>query len=108
MQLGVIGLGRMGANMALRLVRAGHECIAYDNRAELARALVEKGAKGAGTLADLAKALAKPRAVWLMVPAAAVDSVLASLTPLLEAGDIVVDGGNSFYHDDIRRAAIRK
>jgi len=104
----VIGLGRMGANMALRLMRGGHECIAYDSRAELARALVERGAKGAGTLADLAKALAKPRAVWLMVPAAAVDSVLASLTPLLEAGDIVVDGGNSFYHDDIRRAALLK
>src|SRR5208283_2479341 len=77
-------------------------------RAELARALIEKGAKGAGTLADLAKALAKPRAVWLMVPAATVDSVLASLTPVLEKGDIVIDGGNSFYHDDIRRAALLK
>ena len=108
MQLGVIGLGRMGANMALRLMREGHECITYDNRAGLPRALIDKGAKGAATVADLAKALSKPRAVWLMVPAAAVDSVLASLTPLLEAGDIVIDGGNSFYHDDIRRAALLK
>ena len=105
MQLGMIGLGRMGANMAIRLMRAGHECIVYDSHPETVRALVEKGAKGSTTLADFVSALTKPRAVWLMVPAAAVDAVLDSLTPLFDPGDIVIDGGNSYYHDDIRRAA---
>ena len=105
MQLGMIGLGRMGANMAIRLMRAGHECIAYDSHPETMRALVEKGAKGSTTLADFVSALTKPRAVWLMVPAAAVDAVLDTLTPLFDPGDIVIDGGNSYYHDDIRRAA---
>ena len=79
MQLGMIGLGRMGANMAIRLMRAGHECVAYDSHPETVRALVEKGAKGSTTLADFVSALTKPRAVWLMVPAAAVDAVLDSL-----------------------------
>ena len=105
MQLGMIGLGRMGANMAIRLMRARHECIVYDSHPETVRALVEKGAKGSTTLADFMSALTKPRAVWLMVPAAAVDAVLDTLTPLLDPGDIVIDGGNSYYHDDIRRAA---
>ncbi len=105
MQLGMIGLGRMGANMAMRLMKAGHECIVYDSHPEPVRALDEKGAKGSTTLADFMKELTKPRAVWLMVPAAAVDPVLASLAPLLRPGDIVIDGGNSYYQDDIRRAA---
>jgi 6-phosphogluconate dehydrogenase len=105
MQLGIIGLGRMGANMAIRLMKAGHECIVHDSHPEPVRDLVKRGAKGSTDLAAFVKNLSKPRAVWLMVPAAAVDPVLTSLTPLLEAGDIVVDGGNSYYHDDIRRAA---
>ena len=105
MQLGMIGLGRMGANMAMRLMKAGHECIVYDSHPEPVHALVKKGAKGSTELVAFVKGLSKPRAVWLMVPAAAVDPVLGSLTPLLDPGDIVIDGGNSYYHDDIRRAA---
>ncbi len=105
MQLGIIGLGRMGANMAIRLMNGGHECIVYDSHAEPVQELVKRGAKGSTDLAAFVKNLSKPRAAWLMVPAAAVDPVLVSLTPLLEADDIVVDGGNSYYHDDIRRAA---
>ena len=105
MQLGMIGLGRMGANMATRLMKAGHECIVYDSHPEPVQELVKQGATGSTSLTAFVKSLSKPRAVWLMVPAAAVDPVLASLTPLLEPGDIVADGGNSYYHDDIRRAA---
>lgn len=105
MQFGMIGLGRMGANMAIRLMRAGHKCMVYDSHSEPVHDLVEKGAKGSTVLSAFVAGLAKPRAVWLMVPAAAVDPVLDSLTPLLDAGDIVIDGGNSFYHDDLRRAA---
>jgi len=105
MQLGVIGLGRMGANMALRLIRAGHDLRVFDQSAVALRELEEKGAKGSTSLEAFVEGLIPPRAVWLMVPAAAVDSVLASITPLLEPGDIVVDGGNSYYHDDLRRAA---
>ncbi|MGH6794755.1 MAG: phosphogluconate dehydrogenase (NAD(+)-dependent, decarboxylating) [Methylocella sp.] len=105
MQLGMIGLGRMGANMAARLIRAGHECIVYDSHPEPVQELVKHGAKGSTSLTEFVKSLAKPRAVWLMVPAAAVDPLLGSLTPLLEPDDIVADGGNSYYHDDIRRAA---
>lgn len=105
MQLGIIGLGRMGANMALRLMKAGHECVVYDTHSEPVQELVKNGATGSTDLAAFVKALSKPRAVWLMVPAAAVDPILSSLTPLLEPGDIVIDGGNSYYHDDIRRAA---
>jgi len=104
MQLGMIGLGRMGANMVERLMKAGHQCVVFDRHPTAVQELVAKGAEGSGALPDFIKLLAKPRAVWLMVPAAAVDPVLASLTPLLEAGDIVIDGGNSYYHDDIRRA----
>ncbi|QBR70459.1 6-phosphogluconate dehydrogenase (decarboxylating) [Beijerinckiaceae bacterium] len=105
MQLGIIGLGRMGANMALRLMKAGHECVVYDTHSEPVHELVKNGATGSRDLAAFVKALSKPRAVWLMVPAAAVDPILGSLTPLLEPGDVVIDGGNSYYHDDIRRAA---
>ncbi len=104
MQLGMIGLGRMGANMVVRLIKAGHDCHVYDSHSEPVQALVGKGAKGSTSLRDFVKGLSKPRAVWLMVPAGAVDAVLASLTPLLEPGDIVIDGGNSYYHDDVRRA----
>ncbi len=105
MQLGMIGLGRMGANMVRRLLRGGHECVAYDHAAEAVRGLAGEGARGAMTLKELVAALAPPRAIWLMVPAHIVDSVIADLKPLLSSGDIVIDGGNSHYHDDIRRAA---
>lgn len=104
MQLGMIGLGRMGANMVLRIMRAGHECVVYDVHAEAVQALVKEGAVGATSIADLVAKLRKPRAVWLMVPAAIVDQELAQLVPLLERDDTVIDGGNSYYHDDIRRA----
>ncbi|MBN9564353.1 MAG: decarboxylating 6-phosphogluconate dehydrogenase [Alphaproteobacteria bacterium] len=104
MQLGMIGLGRMGANMVVRLIKAGHDLHVYDSHSEPVQDLVGKGAKGSTSLQDFIKGLSKPRAVWLMVPAGVVDGVLASLTPLLEPGDIVVDGGNSYYHDDVRRA----
>src|SRR5208283_4665486 len=104
MQLGMIGLGRMGGNMVLRLMKAGHECVVYDRQKESIKDLVDKGAQGTTELREFIRMLAKPRAVWLMVPAAVVDKVLDDLTPLLEPGDIVVDGGNSYYHDDIRRA----
>ena len=105
MQLGMIGLGRMGGNMVIRLAKAGHECLVYDSHHEAVDALVAKGAKGTTSMPDFVKQLSKPRLVWLMVPAGVVDQVLATLVPLLEPDDIVVDGGNSYYHDDIRRAA---
>ncbi len=108
MQLGMIGTGRMGGNMVLRLMKAGHECVVYDRHEESIKELVDKGAKGTTELKELVGILTKPRAVWMMVPAAAVDKVLDDLTSLLEPGDIVVDGGNSYYHDDIRRAAALK
>jgi 6-phosphogluconate dehydrogenase len=104
MQLGMIGLGRMGGNMVIRLTKAGHDCLVYDSHHEAVDALVAKGAKGTTSLPDFVHKLTKPRLVWLMVPAGVVDPVLGSLIPLLEEGDIVVDGGNSYYHDDIRRA----
>jgi len=104
MQLGMIGLGRMGANMVRRLVRAGHECVAFDVHPEPVQELVKEKAVGANTLDDLVKKLKPPRAVWLMVPAGVVDRTLQELTPKLSAGDIVIDGGNSYYIDDIRRA----
>jgi 6-phosphogluconate dehydrogenase len=104
MQLGMIGLGRMGANMVRRLVRAGHQCVVYDRSPQTVNELVTEQAAGADSLADLVKKLAKPRAVWLMVPAAVVDQTISELVPLLEAGDILIDGGNSYYVDDLRRA----
>jgi 6-phosphogluconate dehydrogenase (decarboxylating) len=94
MQLGMIGLGRMGANMTMRLIKAGHECTVHDSHPEPVQALVKQGAKGSTSLTVFVKSLAKPRTVWLMVPAAAVEPVLASLTPLLETGDIVIDVNN--------------
>jgi len=104
MQLGMIGLGRMGANMVRRLMRGEHECVVFDlNPANVADLTKEK-AVGSTSLEDFVKRLAKPRAVWMMVPAAAVDSMLQKLTPLMDSGDIVIDGGNSYYIDDIRRA----
>jgi 6-phosphogluconate dehydrogenase len=105
MQIGMLGLGRMGANMARRLMQAGHECVAFDVMPEAVQKLVVEGAVGAASMADFVQKLARPRAVWLMLPAAIVDSVLATLTPLLEPDDIVIDGGNSYYQDDIQRAA---
>ena len=104
MQIGMIGLGRMGANMVRRLQRGGHECVVHDKSAEAVRALTDEGAIGAMELRDLAARLVKPRAVWLMVPAAAVDAALDALLPTLDAGDVVIDGGNSYYRDDIVRA----
>ena len=104
MQLGMVGLGRMGANMVRRLIRKGHECVVFDRSPMTVTELAKERAVGASSLADLVKKLAKPRAVWLMVPAAAVDSTIAQLLPQLESGDIIIDGGNSYYIDDIRRA----
>jgi 6-phosphogluconate dehydrogenase len=104
MQLGMVGLGRMGANMVKRLLRSGHEIVAYANEPAAVKAATADGAKGVSTLADLVKGLAAPRAIWLMVPASVVEGVIEQLTPLLSAGDIIIDGGNSHYHDDIRRA----
>jgi 6-phosphogluconate dehydrogenase len=104
MQLGMIGLGRMGSNMVRRLIRGGHQCVVFDRSAEAVLQLAQENAVGAASLADFVEKLAKPRAVWLMVPAAAVDQSIADLLPLLEAGDILIDGGNSYYVDDIRRA----
>jgi 6-phosphogluconate dehydrogenase len=104
MQLGMIGLGRMGANMIRRLMRGGHECVVYDRDGDAVRQLADEGALGAVSLEEFTSKLQAPRVVWLMVPAAVVDAVLDDLKPLLQAGDIVIDGGNSHYIDDIRRA----
>ena len=104
MQLGMIGLGRMGANMVRRLIRKGHSCVVYDRSPQAVSDLVKDHAVGADSLADFVEKLEKPRAVWLMVPAAVVDQTIADLLPHLEAGDILIDGGNSYYVDDIKRA----
>jgi len=104
MQLGMVGLGRMGANMVRRLLEGGHECVVFDTSPKAVNELAQAKAVGASSLADLVKQLAKPRAVWLMVPAAAVDKTIADAVISLEAGDILIDGGNSYYVDDIRRA----
>src|SRR5438046_212172 len=101
MQLGMIGLGRMGANMVRRLMRAGHRCLVFDLSAKTVEAMASEGATGSSSFADLANQLDKPRTVWLMVPSGAVDQTLASLLPALEAGDTIIDGGNSYYIDDI-------
>ena len=107
MQLGMIGLGRMGASMVRRLVRGGHECVVHDRSPDAVQALVAENAVGAASLAELVSLLEAPRAVWLMVPAAAVDSAIGELAPLLAHGDAIIDGGNSYYIDDIRRAETR-
>jgi 6-phosphogluconate dehydrogenase len=104
MQLGMIGLGRMGANMVRRLMRHGHECVVFDRSTEAVDGLASEGANGAHALVDFVKALEPPRTVWLMVPAAVVDHSISDLLPLLERGDCIIDGGNSYYIDDIRRA----
>ena len=104
MQLGMVGLGRMGANMVRRLLRKGHECVVFDVSPKAIGELAKEGAVGASSVSDLVKQLAKPRAVWLMVPAAVVDHTIAELLPHLEPGDILIDGGNSYYVDDIKRA----
>ena len=104
MQLGMIGLGRMGANMVRRLIAGGHDCVVFDRSPAAVAALVAEKAVGAASLAEFVGKLSTPRAIWLMVPAAVVDQSIAELAPLLEAGDILIDGGNSYYIDDIRRA----
>lgn len=104
MQLGMIGLGRMGANMVRRLMRAGHTCVVFDRNQESVKQLVAEGAKGAASLDEFVSKLSQPRAVWLMVPAAVVDATLKDLAPRLQSDDTVIDGGNSYYIDDIRRA----
>ncbi len=104
MQLGMIGLGRMGANMVRRLQKAGHKCVVYDRSPEVVSQLASEGPAGASSIDDLIAKLDKPRAIWLMVPAAVVDSTIASLVPKLSKDDILIDGGNSYYIDDIRRA----
>ncbi len=104
MRIGMVGLGRMGANMVRRLMRNGHQAVAFDRSQEAVAALVTEGADGAGSFADMARQLATPRIVWLMVPAGVVDATIADLVPHLAAGDTIVDGGNSYYVDDIRRA----
>jgi 6-phosphogluconate dehydrogenase len=104
MQLGMIGLGRMGANMVRRLIKNGHDCVVFDRSPSAVSELVKEKAEGSASLAEFVKKLAKPRAIWLMVPAAVVDKSIADLLPHLETGDILIDGGNSYYIDDIRRA----
>jgi len=104
MQLGMVGLGRMGASMVRRLMRGGHPCVVYDRAPAAVKELVREKATGAASLADLVKKLTPPRAIWLMVPAGVVDRSIADLTALLDQGDILIDGGNSYYIDDIRRA----
>src|SRR5438093_6979812 len=104
MQLGMIGLGRMGANMVRRLIRGGHHCVVYDRNREAVNGLVKEGAVGAASLDEFAATLAKPRTAWLMVPAAVVDSTLKDLAARMQADDAIIDGGNSYYIDDIRRA----
>jgi 6-phosphogluconate dehydrogenase len=103
MQLGMVGLGRMGSFMVQRLMRDGHECVVYDAKTESVNNLVGKGAIGSASLEEFVSKLSRPRAVWLMLPAAITDKVIAQITPLLDSDDIIIDGGNSYYHDDIRR-----
>src|SRR5271169_6787617 len=104
MQLGMVGLGRMGANMVRRLMKGGHTCTVFDRSPKSVEALAKDGATGSSSIKDFVSKLAKPRAIWLMIPAAVVDSTIAQIVPFLEAGDILIDGGNSYYIDDIRRA----
>ena len=104
MQIGVIGLGRMGANMVTRLIKGGHECVVFDTNQDVVAKVSHGGATGATSLADFVGKLQKPRAIWMMVPAGVVDKMLTELTGSLESGDIIIDGGNSYYVDDIRRS----
>src|ERR1019366_1486838 len=104
MQLGMVGLGRMGANMVRRLMKAGHTCTVFDMSPQSVEALAKEGAVGSSSIKDFVSKLQQPRAIWLMIPAAVVDSTIAEIVPFLEAGDILIDGGNSYYIDDIRRA----
>src|SRR5689334_21856771 len=104
MQLGMIGLGRMGANMVRRLIRGGHDLVVYDRSPKAVADLVAEKATGALDLKDLVRRLETPRAIWMMVPAGVVDETIANIAPLLQTGDILIDGGNSYYIDDIRRA----
>src|SRR6202051_5348871 len=104
MQIGMVGLGRMGANMVRRLIRKGHSCVVFNRSPQAVNELVKKKAIGATSRADLVKKLEKPRAIWLMVPAGVVDDTIAGLSPFLEPDDILIDGGNSYYVDDLRRA----
>ena len=108
MQLGMIGLGRMGANLVRRLMRDGHRCVTYDVNPDAVKALDAEGATGTHSLADFVNALEKPRNIWIMVPAAIVDQTLEQLLPLLEADDVIIDGGNSYYRDDITRSTALK
>ena len=103
MQLGMIGLGRMGSNLVRRLMRDGHECVAYDVNAEAVKTLAAEGAEGASSIAEFVSKLSRPRNIWIMVPAGIVGPTLSSLVPLLDADDVVIDGGNSYYRDDIPR-----
>ena len=105
MELGMIGLGRMGLNMVVRLQKAGHHCVAWDRKADVAQSVAKDGAFGTTSLDEFVKKLSKPRTIWLMIPAAVVDSMLQTLLPMLDPDDVIIDGGNSFYQDDIRRAA---
>ncbi len=104
MQLGMVGLGRMGANMARRLIRGGHQCVAFQRSQKAIEEFAKEGVIGATSLQDLVSKLAAPRAIWLMIPAAAVEKAIADIVPFLAAGDILIDGGNSYYVDDIRRS----
>ena len=104
MQIGMIGLGRMGSNMVRRLLKNGHRCVVFDPAQKTVKELTQEKAVGASSLGDLVKKLEKPRAIWMMIPAAVVDQTIADLLSHLEAGDILIDGGNSYYIDDIRRA----
>src|ERR1700733_5328731 len=108
MQLGMIGLGRMGANLVRRLMRDGHRCVAYDVNADAVKALEADGAEGANSLAEFVAKLDKPRNIWIMVPPGIVESTLDQLVPLLDADDVVIDGGNSYYRDDITRSKALK
>ena len=104
MRIGMVGLGRMGANMVRRLLKSGHDCVAYDRSADAVQAVAAQGARGVSSLRELIGALKTPRAIWIMVPAGIVDGLIAELRPLLQTADVLIDGGNSHYHDDIRRA----
>jgi 6-phosphogluconate dehydrogenase len=105
MQIGMIGLGRMGGDMVRRLLHSGHECVVFDMKADAVETLAREGALGSGSIEDFVSRLVKPRVVWLMVPAALTDSMIATVIPLLDQDDIIIDGGNSYYRDDIRRSA---